>query len=41
VTLIAEDVHSFELQRCDGIALPALTAGAHIQVEPSDGLARH
>lgn len=36
----AQDVHSYELRRPDGAALPAFSAGAHIDLHLADGLVR-
>lgn len=37
---IATDICAFELARADGMALPAFSAGAHIDVHVGDGLVR-
>jgi vanillate O-demethylase ferredoxin subunit len=39
-TEVARDVVSFEFVAPDGAALPAFSAGAHIDVTPADGLVR-
>lgn len=41
ITLMAEDTLSIELRGCDGGALPAFTAGAHVEVQLPVGLLRH
>lgn len=40
ITWLAEDVRLFELRSIDGAALPAWTAGAHVDVELPNGMVR-
>jgi len=40
ITWEAQDIHSFELRRPDGAALPAFTAGAHIDLYLANGMVR-
>ena len=40
ITWLADDVRLFELRTLDGAALPAWSAGAHVDVELPNGVVR-
>lgn len=40
IRLEAQDIHSFELFRADGAALPSFEPGAHIDLHLPNGLVR-